>query len=171
MHYGTVFWITGLSGAGKTTLGRLLYDHLSKQKLNVVFLDGDILREVFGNDLGHSLEDRHRSAMRNARLCKMLSDQGIDVVCSTISLFHSCQKWNRENIVHYKEIFIDVPQEVLHARDPKGLYEAALNGNGHSVVGLDVKCEPPLNPDVTVNNDGTKPSTEVASAMIAQLLV
>ena len=62
---GSVFWITGLSGAGKTTIGRVLYQHLRRKNASVVFLDGDLLREVFGNDLGYSVEDRHKSAMRN----------------------------------------------------------------------------------------------------------
>jgi adenylylsulfate kinase len=166
---GTVYWLTGVSGVGKTTIGRLLYEHLSRQRPNVVFLDGDELREVFGNDLGHHREDRQRSAMRNARLCKMLSDQGIDVVCSTISLFHSCQSWNRNNISDYKEIFIQAPKDILVARDPKGLYRAALSGEQASMVGLDIKDESPLNPDVMIVNDGAKTPAEIVETLIASL--
>ena len=99
---GSVFWFTGLSGAGKTTIGRLFFGLLRERNPAVVFLDGDILREVFGNDLGHSREERLKSAMRNSRLCKMLSDQGIDVVCATISLFRECQEWNRAHIPGYQ---------------------------------------------------------------------
>ncbi len=170
MSSGTVFWITGLSGVGKTTLGRLLYQHLAKSSSNVVFLDGDELRAVFGSDLGHGLEDRLKSAMRNARLCKLLSDQGIDVVCATISLFHVCQQWNRENITKYKEIFIHAPTEVLVARDSKGLYRAALSDGTGNMVGLDIRDERPLKLDVTILNDGVKTPSEIASALIAKLL-
>ena len=169
MTPGTVFWITGLSGSGKTTLGRLLHEHLAKHGSNAVFLDGDELRVVFGSDLGHGREDRLKSAMRNARLCKLLSDQHIDVVCSTISLFHACQKWNRENISSYKEIFIHAPEEILVARDPKGLYRAALSDGTASMVGMDIQAERPLNPDVTILNDGSKTPTEIASTLIEEL--
>src|SRR5580658_10619623 len=95
---GRVFWITGLSGAGKTTLGRELSSRLRVIGHPTVFLDGDALRSAIAEDLGHSADDRRRSAMRNARLCQLLAGQGADVVCATISLFHEVQRWNRENI-------------------------------------------------------------------------
>src|SRR5580658_2984713 len=81
---GRVFWITGLSGAGKTTLGRELWRRLRAAGRPVVFLDGDALRSAIAEDLGHDARDRRRSAMRNARLCRLLADQGSDVVCATI---------------------------------------------------------------------------------------
>ena len=96
-----VYWITGLSGAGKTTIGKKLYERLKEKNCNIVFLDGDILREVFGGDLGYSREERVKCAMRYARLCKMLVEQGLDVICCTISMFDSVREWNRKNIKGY----------------------------------------------------------------------
>lgn len=113
MKNGTVYWITGLAGAGKTTIGRLFYNLIQAEKPNVVFLDGDTMREVFGGELGHSIEDRKKLAMSYSKLCKVLSEQGLDVVCSTISMFHECHKWNKENITSYKEVYLRVPTEIL----------------------------------------------------------
>ena len=103
---GRVYWITGLSGAGKTTLGRELVQRLRAAGRPAIFLDGDMLREVIAEDLGHNLANRRKSAMRNARLCRMLASQGADVVCPTISMFHEVQRWNRENIPAYREIYL-----------------------------------------------------------------
>src|ERR1035441_5770823 len=80
---GRVFWITGLSAAGKTSIGRALSAHLRASGRPVTFLDGDTLRTVVSNDLGYSEEDRRSAAMRNAMLCRMLAEQGHDVVCAT----------------------------------------------------------------------------------------
>ena len=80
-----VIWIIGLSGAGKTTLANTIIKKISKHKSNVVLLDGDIIRDVFGNDLSHSIDDRLINAQRINRLCKMLDDQNIHVVCSILS--------------------------------------------------------------------------------------
>ena len=163
---GTVHWITGLSGAGKTTIGKLFYQELKKNKPNVVFLDGDLIREALGNDLGHSREDRNKSARRNAGLCKLLSDQGIDVVIATISLFHSVHEWNRSNIENYIEIVLDVPMECLAARDAKGIYASQGREN---IVGLGIKEEYPLAADITLINDGTVPVDQVVCELIRQV--
>lgn len=152
---GKVYWITGLSGSGKSTIGNQLLDRLKKKKSEVVLLDGDQLRSVFGNDLGYSVDDRKKSSYRNAGLCKMLSDQGIDVICCTISMFHEVRSWNRENIDDYVEIYLDVSIEVLISRDQKKLYSGALNGDIENVMGINMPYEAPLHPDFVIINDGT----------------
>ena len=150
-----VYWITGLSGAGKTTVGRELWRRLRAAGRPAIFLDGDSLREVIAEDLGHNLSSRRKSAMRNARLCRMLSDQGQDVVCPTISMFHDVQRWNRENIPGYREIYLQVPLEELQRRDAKGIYAAARRGDLRDVVGLDMPAELPNFPDLTLENFGS----------------
>ncbi len=161
MKPGFVFWFTGLSGAGKTAIGKRFYEEFRERLSNVVFLDGDELREAFGNDLGHSSEDRKKSAMRNSRLCRLLSNQGIHVVIATISLFHEVQNWNRKNIPGYREIYISVPLEVLSTRDPKGIYARAKKGHAKNVYGIDLGFEAPKTPELILNNDGTQ-SIEIA---------
>jgi adenylylsulfate kinase-like enzyme len=152
---GRVFWITGLSGAGKTTVGRQLWARLRAAGRPVIFLDGDALRVAIAEDLGYSEGNRRRSAMRNARLCRLLAEQGTDVVCATISLFHEVQRWNRANIRGYREIYLRVPIEELRHRDSKGIYAGAQRGETRDVVGLDVPVEAPEAPDLVLDNYGT----------------
>jgi adenylylsulfate kinase-like enzyme/phosphohistidine swiveling domain-containing protein len=151
---GHVFWITGLSGAGKTTVGAELWRRLRAAGRPAVLLDGDTLREVIADELGHGQNSRRKSAMRNARLCKLLSSQGQDVICATISLFHEVQQWNRANIALYREIYLRVPMDELQRRDAKGIYAAARRGELNDVVGLDVPAELPPEPDLTLDNFG-----------------
>ena len=156
---GRVYWITGLSGAGKTTLGRELWQRLRAAGRPAIFLDGDMLREVIAEDLGHNLANRRKSAMRNPRLCRMLASQGGDVVCPTISMFHEVQRWNRENIANYREIYLRVPMDELQRRDAKGIYAAARRGDLSDVVGLDVAAELPETPDLILDNFGALDSS------------
>ena len=167
---GTVYWFTGLSGAGKTTLGRLFYETLKKSKDDVIFLDGDELRQTIAADLGHGPEDRKKSAMRNSRLCKQLADQGFDVVCSTISLWHECQEWNRGHIRSYKEIYVRAPIPVLTARDSKKIYSRAASAELKNVWGVDLEPEEPKNPDLVIDNDGSKNPGEIVNRLCDRFL-
>jgi glutamine kinase len=151
---GRVYWITGLSGAGKSTVGKELWRRLRAAGRAAVLLDGDVVREVIAEDLGHTAASRRKSAMRNARLCRLLSSQGIDVVCPTISLFHDVHRWNRANIANYCEVYLRVPMDELRRRDPKGIYAAAHRGELSDVVGLDVPAELPEAPDLMLDNFG-----------------
>lgn len=146
---GTVYFFTGLSGAGKTTIGGLFHSHLKARKPNLVWLDGDQTRTVFEEDIGYTHEERLRGAKRVFRVCKMLSDQGIDVVCCSISMYSEIRQWNRENIDNYKEIYIKVKMETLLKRNQKGLYTS-----GKNVVGVDLPFDEPQFSDVVVENDG-----------------
>lgn len=152
---GTVYFFTGLSGAGKTTLGGLFYRRLKNTKPNAVYLDGDEIRVAFGEDVGYTHEERLRWAGRIFRVCKLLSDQGIDVVCCSIAMFDSVRCWNREHIPNYKEIYIRVTKETLLQRNQKGLYTA-----GHNVVGIDLPFDEPKSPDLVIRNDGERSPLE-----------
>ncbi len=149
MEKGTVYFFTGLSGAGKTTIGGLFYQRLKATKPNVVLLDGDELRPVFCEDTGYSHEDRLRRAWRIFRVCRMLSGQGIDVVCCSISMYREVRQWNRENIGRYQEIYIKASKETLLRRNQKGLYTS-----GKEVVGVGLPFDEPQSPDLVIENDG-----------------
>ncbi len=141
-----VIWVTGLAGSGKTTLANLLYENL-KNTFNIVKLDGDDLRAVFNDEVNYDESSRKKIAFRNARLSKFLSDQNVNIIIPTISLFHDVQKWSRENIANYIEIFVDTPMKILLERDQKNLYSKALKGEITDVVGVDITPQFPIQPD------------------------
>lgn len=156
-----VYWITGLSGAGKTSIGKLLYEKMKPKYPNTVFLDGDVLREVFGNDLGYTRGERIKCAMRYARLCKMLQEQEMNVICCTISMFDEIRDWNRQNIENYREIYVRVSMEVLMQRNQKGLYKG-----DRQVAGIHVDIEEPKNPDMVLDNEGDVVLSELVDNIV-----
>lgn len=191
-----VYWITGLSGAGKTSVGKFLYEKMKQKYPNIVFLDGDVLREVFGNDLGYTREERIKCAMRYARLCKMLQEQDMNVICCTISMFDEIRSWNREHITNYREIYVKVSMEELVRRNQKGLYSASMEAlkkqnqkdlystsaedlpeqnqkdlhrstiENREVAGIHVEIEEPKNPDMILDNEGNVSVAELVDRVI-----
>lgn len=147
---GYIFWVTGLSGAGKTTLCRKLVAHLRNEGRPVVMLDGDELREVMGATAAHSREERLQLAMRYAHLCHVIAAQGVDVAIATISLFREVHDWNRANLSGYVEIFLDVPLDELIRRDPKKIYARAADGDLKDVAGVDLAVDEPQASDVRI---------------------
>ena len=147
-----VFWIIGLAGAGKTTIAKALYSALKEKQSSTVFLDGDGIREIMGGDLGFSIEDRRINGWRICRLCKYLDDQGINVVCATLSQFHEQQEWNRANYSRYFEVYLKVDMSILIKRDQKSLYSGALEKKIINVVGIDIPFPAPQNSDLCLEN-------------------
>lgn len=148
-----VIWFIGLSGAGKTTLANHVYAMLKKKTKNVVLIDGDVIRQIFSNDLGHTIDDRRKNAERISALCKFLDEQDINVVCSILSLFPDNREWNRRHISRYYEVFIDTPMEQLVQRDDKGLYNQYLDGDLENLPGLDIDFPIPEASDLRILND------------------
>ncbi len=147
-----VVWIIGLSGAGKTTLANEVIAQVRRSQNNVFLIDGDVVREAFGNDLGYTLEDRRTNARRVCQLGKLLDDQEINVVCAILSLFPESRSWNRENLKNYYEIFIDTPMQNLVERDSKGIYRRFNRGEIRDVAGMDIEFPRPDNADLIIKN-------------------
>ncbi len=157
---GTVYFFTGLSGAGKTTIGGLFHRRLRARRANVVLLDGDQIRPVYNEDIDYTDSGRLKGASRTFRVARMLSDQGIDVVVCSICMYSQVRSWNRENIENYREIYLKVARETLFRRNQKGLYSS-----GRDVVGVDLPFDEPAHPDIIVQNDGV----ETPEAIVARL--
>ena len=148
-------WITGLSGAGKSTIARELQSLCQEQGLACVLLDGDEVREAIGDETcGHDPESRLVNAYRICRLAKMLSKQRTIVIVATMSLFHEIHAWNRDNLPGYFEVYLDVDMVVLQTRDPKGLYQKASRKQETNVGGLHLEIQPPREPHLRVANNG-----------------
>ena len=157
---GTVYFFTGLAGAGKTTIGGLFYQKLKAQKPNVFLADGDQTRSIFGRS-GYSTEARLDAARRGFRLWRELTEQGLDVVVCSIAMYREIQQWNRENIENYREIYIRVTRETLYRRDQKQLYSSGRK----EVVGVDLPYDEPQDADVVVQNDGQETPEEIVSRL------
>jgi len=148
-----VICLIGLSGAGKTTVAKALASKLRENHNNVVFLDGDVVREIIGNGLGYSVDERRKVAELYCRMCNWLEAEGSIVVCATISMFPELRKWSRENFNQYFEVFIDVPlQVIVKSRDNKGLYSKRRKGEITDIVGIDIPYPVPQDPDLLLDN-------------------
>lgn len=150
-----VIWIIGLSAAGKTTLGRHVYELMKKESPATVFVDGDNIRALYKHNQGddpYTIEGRRVNAERICNICAWLDRQGINVVGSVLSIFEESREWNRHNYSKYFEVYISAPMEILKKRDRKGLYEAAFSGEMKNVVGVDIPFIPPKNPDYVFDN-------------------
>lgn len=150
---GQVYWIMGLPGSGKTTIGTKLYEYLSVKNPGTVILDGDRLRDVY-QFKDYSDSGRAQIGLITGRLIKMLSEQGLDIVGCFVGINKDIRTWNRANIENLNEIYLKVDMEELIKRDQKQLYSKALRGEEYNVYGINVPFEEPENVDFIVENYG-----------------
>jgi adenylylsulfate kinase len=161
--HGPVIWVTGLSGAGKSSVAGELARLLLARGLRPVVLDGDELRVVLGATDAYGQESRRSLGFVYGRLCRLLSRQGHPVICATISLYHELHAWNRANLMNYVEVLLEVPREELERRDPKGIYAAA---DVRNVVGVGFDAEFPADPDLVIPNFGATSVSSAASRIL-----
>jgi adenylyl-sulfate kinase len=148
---GFVLWFTGLSGAGKTTLAKLIEQELRARDVLVERLDGDVVRQSLTADLGFSREDRDKNIQRVTFVAKLLSRNGVGVSASFISPYRATRDWVRAEVTNFIEVFVDCPLEECIRRDVKGLYTKALAGEIPEFTGVSDPYEAPLNPEISVN--------------------
>jgi adenylyl-sulfate kinase len=153
---GLVIWLTGLSGAGKTTLARAIRQELLQTGRMVELLDGDEVRENLSHGLGFSKEDRDRNVHRIGFVARLLARNGVTVLVSAISPYRQSRDDARRLIegdcVRFLEVYVLCPLQVLIDRDVKGLYKRALAGEVRHFTGISDPYEAPLAPDCIVDS-------------------
>ncbi len=165
---GVTVWFTGLSGAGKTALALRLEEELRRRGLKVERLDGDIVRQGLTRDLGFSKEDRDKNIERVTFVAKLLTRNGVAVLCSFISPYRAVRAKSRQEIGNFVEVYCYASLETLIARDVKGLYKKALAGEIPNFTGVSDPYEAPENPEVMI--DSGKETIEDSLAKIVHKL-
>ncbi|HKP13369.1 MAG TPA: adenylyl-sulfate kinase [Blastocatellia bacterium] len=165
---GATLWFTGLSGAGKTTLARMVEDELRNRGYKVEVLDGDVVRTNLSKGLGFSKEDRDTNIRRIGFVCNLLTRNGVIAIAAAISPYREVRDEVRRDIGAFVEVFAKCPIDVLAERDVKGLYKKALAGEIKNFTGIDDPYEEPLAPEVVVETD-RETARQSAARIIARL--
>lgn len=162
-----VVWLTGLSGAGKTTIAEAIVRVVKPHLPELVLVDGDVIRELFGAGLGFHEEARQEQIGRIQRLAMFLASQNIVVVVAALYSHPNLLRWNRANLPGYFEVYVDAPLPLVEKRDTKGLYSKARSGEMQNVVGVDIPWHVPEYPDMVVNS-GNGETPEAIATKISQ---
>ena len=166
---GFTIWLTGLSGAGKSTISQRLATELRARGQKVEVLDGDMVRTNLSQGLGFSRADRDTNVRRIGWVCELLTRNEVVAIAAAISPYRSVREEVRGRIGRFVEVYLDAPVEVLALRDPKGLYRKVQAGKITSFTGIDDPYEPPLNPEVTCQTDGRETPAQSAARVITKL--
>ncbi|MFL6529865.1 MAG: adenylyl-sulfate kinase [Chthoniobacterales bacterium] len=172
-HRGAVVWLTGLSGAGKSTIARGLEAELFARGMHTYVLDGDNIRHGLNSNLGFSPDDRVENIRRVSEVAKLLADAGSVAITAFISPYRMDRERARaialEATAEFIEVFVDAPLAVCEERDPKSLYKKARAGEIREFTGIDAPYELPENPEIHVRTDEQSVEQSI-SAILEQLL-
>ena len=172
-HRGAVVWLTGLSGAGKSTIAVALERELFLRAMHPYVLDGDNIRHGLNSNLGFSPEDRVENIRRVSAVAQLMADAGNVVITAFISPYRDDRQRARaialQGNAEFVEVFVDAPLEVCEERDPKNLYKKARAGEIRQFTGIDAPYEPPIDPEIVVRTHQQSVEESVAS-ILEQLL-
>ena len=163
---GILFWITGLSGSGKTTIAEKIKKKISDKFGPTLTISGDDLRQLL-NFKSFSKKDRLSYALTYGKFCKYITDKNINIIFSTVSLFNKVQKWNKSNINNYIEIYIETDINEIIKKKKKFFYR----GNYKNIVGKNLKAEFPKKPNILIKNDFTKPLDKLSKELMKKILL
>lgn len=160
-------WLTGLPGAGKSTIASLLEDRLFAEGKHAFVLDGDALRQGLNRDLGYSALDRIENIRRVAEVARLFVDAGLFVIVALISPFRAEREFARSRFAadDFIEVFVDAPLDECERRDPKGLYAKARRGELKHFTGIDSPYEFPVSPDIRIDTVDQNPEQCVAQLL------
>lgn len=168
MSKGFTIWLTGLSGAGKTTLTNAILPLLRENGVRVEVLDGDEVRTNLSKGLGFSKEDRDANIRRIGYVARLLSRNGVGVIAAAISPYREIRDEVRRSIeadgARFVEIYVKAPLETLIERDVKGLYKKAIAGEIKQFTGVSDPYEEPFDPELVIESD--KVTVEQGAAKI-----
>lgn len=166
MDQGFTIWLTGLSGAGKSTVSDLVAERLQAVGMRVEVLDGDAVRAGLNTDLGFSREHRETNVRRLGWLCEMLNRHGVVAIVAAISPYRATREEVRARLPRFAEVHMDCDVEILAARDVKGLYKRALAGEIPAFTGVSDPYEAPTSPEVVCRSDGTESPAACAERIL-----
>ena len=148
---GLTVWLTGLSGAGKSTIATALMDELRERGHSVEILDGDIVRENLSKGLGFSKEDRDTNIRRIGFVAELLTRHGVVVIVAAISPYRAVRDEVREKIGRFLEVHVHCPIPELVRRDVKGLYQRAIAGEISNFTGISDPYEEPTAAEIVID--------------------
>lgn len=150
----SVLWFTGLSGAGKSTIARAVFQELERRNVAAEYLDGDAIRDLLPGS-GFTRAERDAHVKRVGFLASRLEHHGVCVVCALISPYRDTRDALRRQCRRFIEVYVATPLEECEGRDVKGLYARARRGEIRNFTGLDDPYEPPVSPEITIDTRTT----------------
>ena len=161
---GILFWITGLSGSGKTSISEKIKKDISKKYGSTICISGDDIREVFDYKK-YSKNSRLAIAIKYSNFCKFITDQNINIIFSTVSMFHKVRDRNKKNIKNYLEIYVKSDIKTLISKKKKKFYK----GFHKNIVGKNQKAEIPKNPNIVLENDFKIPINKLSKILLKKI--
>ena len=162
---GILFWITGLSGAGKTTIGNKIKKDISKKYGPTLMISGDNIRDIF-NLKGYEYKERLEILKKYTKFAKYITDQKLNIIFAVVGMADAPRKWNRKNIDNYMEIYIKCNIQKIMNLNKKKIYHNKKSGK---IIGIDIKPQFPKKPDITIINSFNETTDKIAKKLLDKI--